>query len=59
NRWDNQSIHLIFIWQTYFAGVAFFCNFVRNTIYVLEIEVLGPVVLARYRKDEILCNWYS
>ena len=23
-----------------------FCNFVRNKIYVLEVEVLGPVVLA-------------
>ena len=25
-----------------------FCNFVRNTIYVLGIEIIGLVVLARY-----------
>ncbi len=36
------------IGQLHFRGFAFFCNFVRNRIYVMEIEVLGPVVLARY-----------
>ena len=25
-----------------------FCNFVRNKIYVIEIEILGPAVMARY-----------
>jgi hypothetical protein len=30
-----------------FSRVFFFCNFVRNKIYVLEIEMLEPVVLAR------------
>jgi hypothetical protein len=29
-------------------GFAFFCNSVRNKIYVLEIEVLEPVIMARY-----------
>ena len=28
-------------------GCAFFCIFVRNTIYVCEIEVLGPALLSR------------
>jgi hypothetical protein len=28
-----------------FSRVFFFCNFVRNKIYVLRIEVLEPVVL--------------
>jgi hypothetical protein len=27
-----------------------FCNFVRNTIYVLGIEIIGLVVLARKHK---------
>jgi len=31
-----------------FLGDSPFCNFVRNTIYVMEIEMLEPVVLARY-----------
>jgi hypothetical protein len=26
-----------------FDGVCFFCNFVRNKIYVTEVKVLGPV----------------
>ena len=34
--------------QICFRGLAFFCIFVRNRIYVLEVKVLGPVVLARY-----------
>ena len=29
-----------------------FCNFVRNRIYVIEIEMLEPVVLARYSKKK-------
>jgi len=32
-------------------GVCLFCNFVRNTIYVLEVKVLEPVVLARKHKS--------
>jgi len=35
--------------QIHFRGLPF-CNFVRNTIYVLEIEILGPVVLASKHK---------
>jgi len=35
------------IGQIRFVGFAFFCNFVRNTIYVLEVEMLGPLVLSR------------
>jgi hypothetical protein len=31
-----------------FTRVCLFCNFVRNKIYVMEIEMLKPVVLARY-----------
>jgi hypothetical protein len=31
-----------------FSRVCLFCNFVRNKIYVMEIEMLKPVVLARY-----------
>ena len=30
-----------------FSRVCLFCNFVRNKIYVLEIEMFEPVVLAR------------
>jgi hypothetical protein len=30
-----------------FERVCPFCIFVKNTIYALEIEMLGPVVLAR------------
>jgi hypothetical protein len=33
-----------------FHRVCLFCNFVRNRIYVMEIEVLGPVVLASKHK---------
>ena len=29
----------------------FFCNVVRNKIYVLEIEILVPAVLAREHKE--------
>jgi len=30
-----------------FSGVCLFCISVRNKIYVLEIEMFGPVVVAR------------
>ncbi len=30
-----------------FSGVCLFCISVTNTIYVMGIEMLGPVVLAR------------
>jgi hypothetical protein len=30
-----------------FSGVCLFCNFVRNKIYVIKIEVLEPVSMAR------------
>ena len=33
-----------------FSGVCLFCNFVRNRIYVMEIEMFEPVVLARNHK---------
>ncbi len=45
------------IGQLHFRGFAFFCNFVRNRIYVMEIEVLGPVVLARYSKKRTGYNF--
>ena len=34
-----------------FRWVCLFCNFVRNTIYVLAIEIIGLVVLARKHKS--------
>jgi hypothetical protein len=33
-----------------FSGICLFCNFVTNTIYVIKIEMLEPVVLARKHK---------
>jgi hypothetical protein len=33
-----------------FSGFCLFCIFVTNTIYVVECEVFGPVVMARYQK---------
>ena len=33
-----------------FHRVCLFCNFVTNTICVIEIEMLGPLVLARKHK---------
>jgi hypothetical protein len=35
-----------------FDRVCLFCNFVRNKIYVTEIEMLEPVFMARYLKFE-------
>jgi hypothetical protein len=35
-----------------FHWVCLFCIFVRNKIYVMEIEMLKPVVLARYLLPE-------
>jgi hypothetical protein len=32
-------------------GIFFFCNFVRNTIYVLEIEMFELVLMARKHKS--------
>jgi len=37
-----------------FSRVCLFCIFVRNKIYVMEIEMPKPVVLARYLKIENL-----
>jgi len=37
--------------KSFFGGLPF-CIFVRNTIYVIEIEMLEPVVLARCIKFE-------
>jgi len=37
-------------------GFALFI-FVTNTIYVMEIEMLGPVVLARYSKKKARYNF--
>jgi hypothetical protein len=33
-----------------FHRVCLFCIFVRNKIYVMEIEMPKPVVLARYHR---------
>jgi hypothetical protein len=35
----------------HFSRVCLFCNFVRNTIYVMGIEVLEPVSMARKHKS--------
>jgi hypothetical protein len=37
-----------FIRANLFSGICLFCNFVRNTIYVIEVEMLEPVFMARY-----------
>jgi hypothetical protein len=34
----------------HFSEVCLFCNFVRNTIYVMEAEMFKPVFMARYHK---------
>jgi hypothetical protein len=36
------------IGQIYFSGDCLFCIFVRNTIYVIKIEMFKPVFMARY-----------
>jgi hypothetical protein len=36
-----------------FHRVCLFCNFVRNKIYVLEVEMLEPVFMARYMEFAI------
>ena len=48
----SESVISFFIRANAFSGVCFFCNFVRNKIYVIEIEMFEPVVLARYSKKE-------
>lgn len=46
-----------------FSGVCLFCISVRNEIYLLEIEMLDPVILVRYilfhfvHKSSIFGNW--
>ena len=41
-----------------FHRVCLFCNFARNTVYVLEVEMLEPVVLARYRQwGSFVISW--
>jgi hypothetical protein len=35
-----------------FPGICLFCIFARNKIYVTDIEMLRPVVLARYLHSE-------
>jgi hypothetical protein len=34
----------------HFSRICLFCNFVTNTIYVLEVEMLEPVFMARKHK---------
>ena len=45
---DSESVISFSIRANLLFGVCLFCNFVRNRIYVMEIEMLEPVVLARY-----------
>jgi hypothetical protein len=42
-----EPVISFFIEANPFSGICLFCIFVTNTIYVMEIEMLGPVVLAR------------
>jgi hypothetical protein len=35
--------------NSFFRGLPF-CNFVKNKIYVIEVEMLKPLVLARNHK---------
>jgi len=37
-----------------FSGFTFFCNFVKNGIYALEIEVLEPVMISDV---QMICGW--
>jgi len=48
---------LFVIGQIHLTGFAIFCIFVKNTIYVLGIEVLQLVLLARYSKKEAEHNF--
>ena len=41
-----STMHLVNL----FRGFAFFCNFVRNRIYVKKIKILGSLFLARNHK---------
>jgi hypothetical protein len=47
----QKTCDIVFIKADPFCRVCLFCNIVRNTIYVLEIEMLGPLVLARYLQN--------
>ena len=42
--------------KSFFGGLPF-CIFVKNRIYVMEIDMLEPVVLARYSKKEAEHNF--
>jgi hypothetical protein len=47
----KKSVISFFNRANLFSGICLFCNFVRNKIYVIEIEMLEPVVLARKHKS--------
>jgi len=47
-RADSKPVISFFNRANHFSPGLPFCNFVRNTIYVIKIEMLEPVVLARY-----------
>ena len=44
---------MVLNWTNFLGGFVFFCNFARNTIYVTEIEMLGPVLMARYHRFDV------
>ena len=43
---------MVLSWANFLGGFTIFCNFVRNRIYVLAIEVVELVFMARYSKKE-------
>jgi hypothetical protein len=48
---NKKSCDIVFsIRASPFSGISLYCIFVRNTIYVIKIEMLIPVVLARNHK---------
>ena len=53
-----KSCDIVFqLGRILFRGFALFCIFVTNTIYVIEVEMLEPVVLARYHKAQVRCQF--
>ena len=54
---DSEPVISFFNKGKSFFGDLLFCNFVRNTIYVIEVEMLEPVVLARYLKFEDVTSY--
>jgi hypothetical protein len=48
---DSEVVISFLIEANPFSRFFLFCNFVRNTIYVIKMEMFEPVVLARKHKS--------